>query len=523
MPQSPTQIELLSWLDSLSTQELATLDASMQAPLWIPLSGPQLEAYKSPADELLYGGAAGGGKTDLMLGLAYNEHRRAIVFRSVYPSLRGMIDRSREIFNPTRDNAASYNESYHIWRFGTHNDGHSLQFASMQYDKDVLEFQGQPHDFIGFDELHEFSEYRYRYPQAWNRSTIPTQRCRVLSASNPPTTKSGRWLTKHWGPWLDRTHPHRAMPGELRYFSFVDGKEVEVTKEWRSKEGKPARSRSFMPARIHDNPFLLRTGYIATLESLPEPMRSQMLYGNWEITEIDSPWQVIPSAWYDAAVARWQALSTEQHLAAKAVAPTIGFDVARGGDDRTVLARRYGTYYAPLECHPGATTPDGARTAALIVPPFDAVNVDVIGVGSSVYDHLKAHYANAKPLNGAAGTEAKDRSGQLRFFNQRAQWYWQFRESLDPAHGSLVCLPPDDELRAEMLTPQFEVPPRGIKVESKDDIKARLGRSPDKADAIIYASAQAWTSYAGWLKHYEDSAANAAASTQARANILGAT
>jgi hypothetical protein len=99
--QSPSPSELQELLEFLTPQELAEVDRLLKAPtLWEPLPGPQTEALSSGADFLFYGGAAGGGKTDLLLGADRFYHWRSIIFRRVFPSLRAIIDRSRQIYNP---------------------------------------------------------------------------------------------------------------------------------------------------------------------------------------------------------------------------------------------------------------------------------------------------------------------------------------------------------------------------------------------------------------------------------------
>ena len=129
------------------------------------------------------------------------------------------------------------------------------------------------------------------------------------------------------------------------------------------------------------------------------------------------------------------------------------------------------------------------------------VNIDVIGIGASPYDHLRAALATVKGLRGeiinrsdlvlamnaSEGSEARDKSGQLGFLNKRAQWWWQFREQLDPASRQELALPPDPELKSDLCAPRWKLTPRGIQVESKDDIIKRIGRSPDKGDSCVYA------------------------------------
>lgn len=456
---------------------------------WTPQPGtPQERAYSSPANIIGFGGAAGGGKSDLLLGLAGTQHHRSIIFRRVFPSLRGMIERSREIFNS--GNAAhgkdSYNEALHVWRLG---DGRMIEFGSCQYDDDKKKFQGQPHDLIGFDEVTEFPESMVRFLMGWNRTTRQGQTCRVVMTFNPPMDDAGDWVTAFFAPWINSEHPHPAEDGELRWFAMVDGKEIECPSgdpfEHEGATIQP-RSRTFFHASLRDNPILDATGYGATIDALPEPLRS-MLKGNFHAGRVADPWQVIPAEWVRAAQARWTPDAPRGQMLT-----AVGQDVARGGKDQTVVARLYGPWVAPLGKYPGASTPDGGSAAALVLPyglSGAPIGVDVIGVGSSVYDTLKEQHIDVRPINfaEAAPDGARDRSGKLKFRNMRAYGYWTLREALDPIRGEDLALPPDAELLADLCAAKWKVTAQGIQIESKEDIIERLARSPDCADALVLA------------------------------------
>src|SRR3989304_781270 len=221
----PTQALLKSLprsvLASIALQRVEALQALRSVELaWRPNPGPQTDAIECQADELFYGGSAGGGKTDLLLGIAGLKHTTSIIFRRVFPNLRAIIERSREIYG--REN--SYNESLHIWRLGSK----LIEFGAIQYEKDKENYRGRPHDFYGWDEVAEFSETQFRFVNAWNRSVTKNQRCRVIATGNPPTTPEGEWVIKYWAPWLDPQHERPAELGELRWFARVDDKDVEV-------------------------------------------------------------------------------------------------------------------------------------------------------------------------------------------------------------------------------------------------------------------------------------------------------
>ena len=484
--------ELTRLLPYLTPSEQAEVDRLLgKRPVWSPLPGPQTLAYESLAHELLFGGSAGGGKTDMLLGVAGTKHYRSIIFRRVFPSLRGVIDRSREIYNAEGDSHSkdSYNESTHIWRL---HDGRMIELASMQYEKDKHNFQGRAHDLKGWDELTEFNESQYRFANAWCRTTRVGQRTRVIATSNPPTNSDGEWVIRYYAPWLDDQHPHPAQAGELRWFASIEGKEIpqEDGRQFTFKgESYHPKSRTFIPARLTDNPYLMATDYGTVLQNLPEPLRSQLLNGSWKAGVKDDPWQCIPTAWVQAAQRRW--LNAEKPDLKMS---SIGVDVARGGQDKTVFAPRFGKWFAPLERHPGADTPNGPIVCSLLVnamrgTPDVSLNIDVIGVGASVYDQMRRDNHKAYGVNFANSPDpgATDRSRKLTFRNLRAQAYWTLREALDPDYGDGLMLPDDRELLADLCAPKWELRSGGILIEDKESIKGRLNRSPDCGDAVALA------------------------------------
>lgn len=442
---------------------------------------PQAQALESPADELFYGGAAGGGKSDLLLGAALTRHSRSILFRREFRQVKALEDRVRDILG----SRAGYNAQDRRWRLPA---GRILEFGACQHPGDEEAWQGRPHDLKAFDEITHFSERQYRFLTTWLRTTDAGQRCRVIAAGNPPTGAEGDWVVRYWGPWLDENHLRPARPGELRWFAVIDGKDTEVDDgapfDWRGETITP-KSRSFIASRIEDNPYLMKTGYKATLQALPEPLRSRMLEGSFKAGREDDPWQVIPGDWVAAAQARWRA-------GAKPKSPmtALGLDPARGGRDETVIIARHDNWFAEPLTYPGAETPDGPAVAALAVAAMRngcGVVVDVIGIGASVYDHLAGNGVAALAFNGAERSNARDRTGAMGFANKRAEWWWRMREALDPAHGQEIALPPDARLRADLCAPRWRLTARGILIEAKDEIIARIGRSPDRGDAATYA------------------------------------
>src|SRR6267378_46372 len=147
--------ELRPFLTERERAELSQLLAGVSS--WKPQPGPQSLAYHSPADILFYGGAAHGGKTDLLLGLARTEHRRAKIFRRVGTSLQGMVQRSREIYTPDAESAEMHrlNEQVLRWRLA---DGRTIQFGHLLLEDDKTRHQGHGIDFFCFDEVPAFTE-----------------------------------------------------------------------------------------------------------------------------------------------------------------------------------------------------------------------------------------------------------------------------------------------------------------------------------------------------------------------------
>jgi len=450
---------------------------------FVPLPGPQTDAYLSSADVLLYGGQAGGGKSFLLMGLASQEHQRSIIFRREAGQTDGLEEAGKQIIS----NDARFNGTDLEWAWP---DGRSVKLAGMKEPGDWNKHAGRERDLMGFDEAGEFLREQVASLLAWNRGP-EGQRCRVVLASNPPRTADGAWMLEWFAPWLDENWPDRARPGELRYAVLIDGKPI-----WQdgpaevSIEGESYRplSFTFIPATLSDNPFRDTPEYRAKLNSLPEPLRSQLLKGLFALGGDDDPWQVIPTDWVNQAIARWKPTPPEGIPMC-----SIGADVAQGGADQTVLAIRHDGWFAPLLAVPGSQTPGGTDVAGLVISKRrDGAQVVIDiggGWGGDAYAHLKANEIDCIGYMGVKESHRHTQDNQLKFYNVRTQAYWQFREALNPDQpgGSDICLPNDKELIADLCAPKFTVEKMGIKVEPKESVVKRLGRSPDRGDAVVMA------------------------------------
>lgn len=488
--------EILQRYNALPAAEQAALVAdTMKATghmRFVPLPGPQTAAYLSKADVLLYGGQAGGGKTGLMVGTA-QEHQQSIIFRREAGQTDGL-----EKFGKTVYGSDGFNGSDLEWSFP---DGRSLKLAGMKEPDSWGKHAGRARDFMGFDEAGEFLVQQIASLLAWNRGE-PGQRCRMILGSNPPRTADGAWMLEWFAPWLEHDHPMHAKPGELRWAyldpdtckpEWVDEGTTRIDEDTGDID-RPL-SFTFIPAELKDNPYTDTPEYRAKLNALPEPLRSQLKKGIFALSGEDADWQMIPTAWIQAAMNRWTPQAPEG-----VPMNAIGADVAQGGADDSTLAPRYDGWFAPLVKVPGVQTPSGQEIAGLVITHRKHGATVILdaggGWGADAIAHLSKNNGMGSkelvPYMGVKPSNRRSRDNLFHFTNVRTQALWQFREALDPMQdgGSPIALPKDMELLADLAAPTYEVISRGeegqfIKAESKESVCKRLGRSPNKGDAVI--------------------------------------
>lgn len=487
-------------------------------PLFKPNPGKQTLAYNCEADIIGYGGQAGGGKSALIRGLAMTAATRALIIRQEKTTTRKFVqDIATALGN--RDGYSSQTSS---WSFvGPDDRKRTIEFAGLENEGDEEKQQGVDYDHKLYDEVTQMREQQVRYSMGWARrgdEAPADQRVRVVMTFNPPTSAEGRWVIKFFAPWLDRKHPNPALDGELRWFTTIgDNPDYELPVERKGDRfivvnGRPVYefneaacdpkdiitplSRTFITAALEDNPYLANDGaYLRQLQALPEPLRSMMMRGDFTAGVEDDEWQVIPTAWIEAAMARWQPRE------AKGPMDSMGVDAARGGNmgstmgatgkDKMTIARRHGTWFDRILSIKGVDANSGQLAAGLVLryrTDQCPIHIDVIGVGTSPYDVLNENNVQAVPINGSAGSEGRDASNLLEFRNLRAELHWRMREALDPINPDPIALPDDAELLADLAAPTYKITSGGILVESKEELKKRLKRSPDKGDAVLYAN-----------------------------------
>lgn len=261
----------------------------MRETAWTP-QPKQALALECPADELLFGGAAGGGKTDFLLadfldGVKFGASHRGILFRRSYPELEEVITRSKELYSRIGGN---YSVQKAVWSFP---GGATLKLRYIESDSDVLNYQGHQYSWIGWDEIgNAATDYAYRYMLSRLRSAAGVP-CRTRATANPG------------GPghvWVKQR--------------FIDGHPSGHI----FKDEESGMTRCFIKSYLSDNEVLLKAdpGYVNRLNMLPEHLRRALRDGDWDVfagqifeefrqdTHVVKPFTLGPD-WFRFAVMDW--------------------------------------------------------------------------------------------------------------------------------------------------------------------------------------------------------------------------
>lgn len=416
--------------------------------------------------ELLYGGAAGGGKSVVCVALAallckiYPGSRWVFVRKDI-PRMRDTIMRTWTRFSPQPFFGPIKSGLFGSFISKAAN-GSEVTFMAEQADSDpeLKRFGGLEVNGFFFEEGDECLEL------TWNIAGVRAGRWKATGGRQPKPLR------------VCTCNPNMSWPKRKFYDPH--------------KRGALRAPFYYLPAYMTDNPFL-EASYLEALEHLPEDIKQVMIRGDWDNADI--PDQLIKPAWVDRAIARGLVPGWKPHPTLRQM---LGVDVARYGDDESVIARNIGAMnLVELRGFSKLDNVEVANKAAEVIKRHSIgsafVKVDAIGNGSGVVDSLKHHHkilvtdfiAGGRP----ADTQKQVIKKPTKYKNFRTECWWTIRQALftddyviGPDVTGVALIRLTEDLTAIKYSVDSE---RLLEVEPKDETKKRLGRSPDYGDAAM--------------------------------------
>lgn len=410
----------------------------------------QVEAHKCRAKYVLFGGAMGGGKSWFLCAEAikqamkYNGNRLVIARKELSVLKRTILVTFLSIC--PKEIIRSFNQtSLEV----TFINGSTLTFIDANISKDPMlqKIKGLEIGWFGIDEANEVSMEVY--------SLLKTRLRWILPNKQKPQYE-GRLTSNPEPCWLIPVFIQSNNSDEV-YIQSLTTDNYDENSEYVQN----------LKEAFKDNPNLLR----------------KYLYADWSL--VDTINQLIPS----------EAILKASNKIQGTEITSLGIDVARYGDDRTVFVILKDGNIELIETHPKTATTEVVTRAIQLIHDYNIdpnyVGIDSVGIGAGVVDSLKMQGYDIIGLQGGAKSEETTYEEAFKPYNLRSQMYYELRNDL--INGEIGNLT-DEGLKLELQALKYEVySDKTVKVASKDAIKKLLGRSPDIADSLVYAN---------WVKTY---------------------